>query len=478
MRLERQKLTTDVLVIGGGGAGLRAALAARQSGADVLLLSKMGSDAPNCTVRAWGGFTYAPPKQTGELFRQVVETGGHLSNQRLVEVFAAETPRRIAELSQVGVQLQVLDRADVRGCLGLTKIPGEGRTTGTGLTEPLRVAALAAGVRIRYETMACCLASADGGIAGAMATDLRDQSLLTVSAKSVVLATGGGACMYERTDNPDGTTGDGMALAYEAGAELVDMECVSFQFPASRLPELLAAGSAPREHLLALGTAHYFLGGVRIDECCRTNVPGLYAAGETTGGLFGAGRLGGSALADVIVFGAVAGEQGAAWAKTRERVPIPSAVVSRERERVARMLHGNGPYASGIAAELRALMWRGCGTMKTEASLRSVESGIAELAASAADPRAGSVAGLREAIECRNMLAVAALVCESSLLRAETRGCFWRLDFPEPDNAHWVRNIHLWREEGAGRIAVKPAVMTRLCSPNPPRIGAGCFGYT
>lgn len=478
MRLEPQELRTDVLVVGAGGAGLCAALAARQSGADVLLLSKMGSAAPSCTVRAWGGFTYAPPEQEEELFRQVVETGGYLNDQRLVEVFAAAAPRGIPKLSQYGVRLQVLDQADARGCLGLTKIPGEGRTTGAGLTEPLRTAALAAGVRFRYETMACCLASAEGRIAGVVAIDLREQRLLSVSAGAVVLATGGGACMYERTDNPDGTTGDGMALAYAAGAALVDMECVSFQFPASRLPELLAAGGSAGDDFLALGTAHYFLGGVRVDECCRASVPGLYAAGETAGGLFGAGRLGGTALADVVLFGAVAGEQSAAWARAHGLVAIPPAVVSDEDERVGRLLRGDGVSADGIASRLRALMWNGCGTMKTASSLRSTADGIRELALSAAELRAVSAAGLREVVECRNMLVVAALVCKSSTLREETRGCFWRLDFPEPDNTNWVRNIHLWQEDGADRVAVKPVAMTRLCSPTPPRVGAGCFGYT
>ena len=75
------------------------------------------------------------------------------------------------------------------------------------------------------------------------------------------------------------------------------------------------------------------------------------------------------------------------------------------------------------------------------------------------------------------MLTLARLIITASLRREESRGAFWRLDAPEPDNARWVRNIVLRREQGEDCLEVHTPVMARLKEPSQPRIGPGCFDY-
>ena len=472
-----EAICTDVLVLGAGGAGLRAALEAARSGAKVTVISKMGSDDPNCTVAAWGGLTYCPEEQRDELFRQVVETGGFLNNQRLVEAFVRDTPERLRELAELGVPLDVLDGADRTRRLGLVKIPGQGRTTGFALTRPLRAAAAALGVEFLDHLLLTSLVKRGGRVSGALAVHLKDGVLVGLSAKAVIVATGGGACLYGRTDNPAGTTADGIAAAYHVGADVIDMECVSFFFPEARLAELFAVREAPDEGLLGVGAAHYFLGGIRIDERTQTTVPGLFAAGEATGGLFGAARLGGTAMAEMIVFGAIAGREAAAYAAQRRR---PSAISARRLEDEGRALNilcsDHGPAPAEGAAELANLMWRHSGTMKTAPTLQWAARGLDDLASRLAFT-VTTLPELRQAVECRHMVTAARLIVAASLLRQETRGCFWRLDYPNPDNETGLANIVLRRTRSGITPERCPVVMTRLQTPTQPRLGAGCFSY-
>jgi len=447
---------------------------AGQQGVEVLVVSKMGPEDTNCTISAWGGFTYAPEEHEEALFRQVVETGGYLSNQRLVEVFARDTPRRMRELSDLGMDMEVLDDADTRDQLGILKLRGKGRTTGFGMTRPLRARAEGLGVKFMDHVMVSRLTTDGSRVTGAVGVHLTEGRLVTVAARSVIIATGGGACLYERTDNPAGTTADGIALAYGAGAWLVDMECISFQFPKKRVDEVFRVKDAPDEALLEKGAAHYFLGGIRIDERCRTTLDGLYAAGEVTGGLMGAARLGGAAMADIVVFGAIAGKEAAAWAKGNPTPQPDAAQADEERRRVNAMLSGQGQPVEAVSAMARRIMWRNCGTMKTRETLAKA---LTELSGLPEGIRTESIPGLREGIECLNMLTVGGLIASASRLREETRGCFWRLDFARPDNAVWLKNICQWQSDGQAECETRPVVMTRLTSPTQPRVGAGCFGY-
>ncbi len=339
----------DVLIVGAGAAGVMAALEAAREGAEVCVISKMPPRASNCTTRAFGDLTYSTDDTAEELFSQVVETGGFLNNQELVEVFAQEVPRALETLAELGVEFDEPKQ-------GAPEMPGtvrwsyRGKDAGLGMTETVHAAAEDLGARFFYEQMATRVLTDSERAIGLTTINLKEQELVVWQAKSLVIATGGGARAYPRTDNPPGATGDGMLLAYEAGAELVDLECISFGFPQERLDDLLRLSEAPHEPFLKLGHAHYFLGGIKIGASGETTLPGLYAAGEVAGGVFGAARLGGSALADTVVFGARAG-RAAALASREAEMPSSNALLKRRaasRERPsARSSQGRQPQAGG-----------------------------------------------------------------------------------------------------------------------------------
>lgn len=315
----------------------------------------------------------------------------------------------------------------------------------------------------------------DGAVCGLAAVGLKAREPVIFHCPCVILATGGGAGGFERTDNPPGATGDGMAMAYEAGAELVDLELISFGYPKDRVGDVLERGIELRAELLGLGHAHYFLGGVRVDERCETRVRGLYAAGEVTGGLFGAGRLGGAALADCFVFGREAGHN-AAFAARSGRPPVPDRLLGAASDRIEQILRGDRKSAP-VHERMRRIAWQGLGPVKTRASIERV---IEELDALEEDLAFTGGAGreeMRLAVEARHMHTVLRLAAEASLQREETRGCYWRTDHPAPDDASGLRNIVIRRAQRGCEIISQPPMMTELTEPTVPRTGAGCFGY-
>lgn len=472
--MQEKHTRTDVLVIGGAGAGLRAAIAAAEKGCAVTLLCKGKAGGRSNTALMAGWITRANAAATDELFHELVYAGGFLNDQRLVEVFCSEVPKRIPDLTNYGVDLFSEDidtRPNKPGQYQVRVIPKE--TRGHGLVHPMRLAAESLGVQILDDVAALDLLTADGQVVGATALDQSTGDLLVVSAKATILATGGGAGAYARHDNAKGTTGDGFALAYRAGAELINMECISLNLPGAKLQELLESGQ-PDPSLLSVGGCHYFLGGVRVDVRGQSTLPGLYAAGEVTGGLFGAARLGGSAIADTIVFGAIAGESAAADADTWVE---PDASQISETKTWLQRCAANGKRSPGkLTRTIRETFWEHVGTMKTEGSLLAAEAKFAELRAEF--DYAQDTSALSAAVEVRNMLDLGLMIVDASLMRTETRGCYWRLDHPQPDNAHWLKNIVQHQQKGKISHHIEDVVMTKLTNPGEPPIGPGCFWYS
>lgn len=477
--MEKKYITTDVLVIGGAGAGLRAAVAAAERGVHVTLASKMPAGGMSNTAMTAGWFTRATEDSVDELFYQVVYTGGFLNNQHLVEVFASEMPLKMPQLQEYDVDLFSEDmdtRIDKPGHYQVRRIEGQRR--GYGLTQPLRATAEQLGAEILDNVMVTELLTSDGAVVGATAVDLDAGEFLVISAKSTILATGGGACAYARNDNAEGTTGDGFALAYRAGAELVDIELISFNIPRSRMEELLAMTNPPNEEFLATGTCHYFLGGVKIDEHAKSSLSGLYAAGEVTGGVFGAARLGGSAMSDTIVFGAIAGDNAAAHAQSISMPEPDREQVEMAEKWLRKMLNGGDQSPESLADDIRNTMWRYAGIMKTDGTLKTAIQQLDAIQPSIHTMRAQNMPELRTAVEARNMLDLGFMIAEACMLRQETRGCYWRIDYPNPDNDNWLKNIVVWRENDKIRTRIQDAVMTKLRTATDPPIGPGCFGYT
>jgi succinate dehydrogenase/fumarate reductase flavoprotein subunit len=478
--MKTKSLSTDVLVIGGAGAGLRAALEACKRGAEVVLASKTPAGGLSSTQLAAGWLTRSTADSEAELFRQVVEVGGHLNNQRLAEIFAREVATVIPGLREFGVELDpMLNKWDTPEMPRMFKVlPVPEQPPGVGLVQPLRRAAEQTGVKLLDHMVVTRLLTAGGTVTGALAVHLPTAEMFVITAKATVLATGGGAAAFARHNVAPGTTGDGYALAFRAGAELVDFECISFNFPPHRLREIFALKKVPHEAFLKLGWCHYFVGGVRIDEQCRSTVDGLFAAGEVAGGVFGAARLGGAALAEIYVFGARAGRFAAERARSVARPKADEAQVRQEIGRLERMMTGGGGLsAATFNRGVRESLWRYAGLMKTERSLLKAREALLESQATIGRIKARGPDGLRDALEAQHILDTGRLLVEPSLVRQETRGMFWRVDFTKPDNDRWLKNIIVHGTMDAIRTRTEPVVMTRMRAPGIPPVGQGCFNY-
>jgi succinate dehydrogenase/fumarate reductase flavoprotein subunit len=212
---------TDVLVIGGGGAGMRAALAAREKGAEVLLVSKAPLGKSTCTYLSAGGFTLAVEGMSKATHRDVtLQSGRGINDRELVEIFVAEAPERIRELERFGVT--------GKWGRGRFSIEGKMNAWGAPLTSALAGANRKQGVSERPWVVVFDLLIEEGKAVGALGFEFRKGIPIAFLSRATILANGGGGALYQRHDNPVRATGDGYALAFHAHCRLRDMEFVQF----------------------------------------------------------------------------------------------------------------------------------------------------------------------------------------------------------------------------------------------------------
>jgi succinate dehydrogenase / fumarate reductase flavoprotein subunit len=226
----------DILIVGAGGAGLRAAIAAAEAGVSVGLVCKSLLGKAH-TVMAEGGIAAAlgnvDPKDNWEVHFGDTMRGGQLINDyRMVEIFAREAPERVYELERWG---GLFDRtSDGRilqrpfGAHTYRRLCHVGDRTGLEMIRTLQDTAVHTGVDVHMEVTLTRLLRDGDRIAGAFGYRRESGRFVVFRAKAVVLATGGWGKVYKVTSNSWECTGDGCAMAYEAGAELMDMEMVQF----------------------------------------------------------------------------------------------------------------------------------------------------------------------------------------------------------------------------------------------------------
>ncbi len=233
----------DVLVIGSGGAGLRAAIEVNRLRKKAIVVSKAPAGMNNCTVVAGGGFRAALEGMTPEEHaRDTMEVGKGLNDRRLVEVFTREGPERILEMRDYGVEVRVHKNGAAVG-----SIPN---LMGLGMTKPMVEYAQSKGVEFLDNIVTTRLLKRSEVVVGAVGYDVKNEMPVVFSARAVVLASGGAGALYKRTDCPVRTTGDGYSLGLHAGVSLRDMEFVQF-FPLA----LAEPGQPP-----------YLLGGPLTEE--------------------------------------------------------------------------------------------------------------------------------------------------------------------------------------------------------------------
>jgi len=433
----------DVVVVGCGVAGLYAALVAARGGARVLILAKGGPKASS-SYRAQGGIAAAlAPDDSPRLHAiDTTRAGRGLCRPSAVDVLVGEAPARIG--FDDGYSLE-------GGHSRRRVLSVDGAGTGARVAAALGAQVLDhEGIDVSRDERVVELWCVLGRCVGVV-TDRR-----SVPAPATLLATGGAAALWERTTNPPGATGDGIALAFRAGAAVADLELVQFHPTALAGTGLLLTEAlrgdgallmdseghrftdelAPRDEVAraigARGTAlldlrpvdrgrfaglmasiegagydpgsgpvpveaaaHYTMGGVVTDLHARTEIPGLYAMGEVAcTGVHGANRLASNSLLECLVFA-----HRGATAATNE--PALSGAPGPSPDSIA-----GSADAAQVTPDVRRAVWREAGLVRDAAGLRALR---------------------------RSPVPLVRLIAEAALARAESRGAHFRADFPSED---------------------------------------------
>ncbi len=525
--MEYSRIETDVLVIGGGLAGLCAALRARELGAGVIVAAKGKAGRSGNSIMARNSVAAVLEQDAAAINAHIGDTmdGGAYHNDReLAAILARDAREAILWLAKRGVPFQ-RDGAsmEVQGSPGhsrerILKVDwsalGQSRTIGMAMTLPLLEQAALSGVRMMDNLLITGLAVDRGRVIGVYGFHRARPWITIIGCRAVVLASGGAGRLYPVSTNTGDVTGDGYALAHLAGAKLRDLEFIQFHplmtLDAPRLvlsttpftegavlrnrdgedfmPRYSPQGCLATRDVMALailaeieagrGTgrggvfmdfggvpsavikqrypdflnylkenmrmevapaAHFTMGGVAIDGECRSTVPGLFACGEAAGGVHGANRLAGNALTEAAVFGLRAGASAAGELKTAVVSGpggLDEALVNGIlKEALAGFCPSDGggndggtAKIEGIVRELRALMGRHVGMVRSRAGLRQAREQLTELNQRLDAVTIGDYRDLSLYHQARLMLITAGLITEAALARKESLGAHYIVD--------------------------------------------------
>jgi fumarate reductase (CoM/CoB) subunit A len=234
---------TDVLVIGTGGAGLRAAIEAEAKGIRVLMVSKAPAGHNNCTIVAGSGYLAAVGGMSiEEHFELTMRAGKGLNDPKLVKVLSEEGGKRVLELERFGCTINIR--------YGGINVGRKNTKLGQGITIPMVKYVKAKGVKIIENTIITRIITERKRVIGAVGYNASTKKPVIFGCKALVLASGGAGALYKRTDCPIKTTGDGYSLAFHIGARLRDMEFIQF-YPLAlaepKQPTLLLNGPITEE---------------------------------------------------------------------------------------------------------------------------------------------------------------------------------------------------------------------------------------
>ena len=209
--------------------------------------------------------------------------------------------------------------------------------------------------------------------------------------------------------------------------------------------------SRARERVEVAPTAHFNMGGIRINRDGFTNLEGLFAAGEDASGVHGANRLGGNGVAESTVYGARVGDAAAKWVKSAKMGELRREQIADAEAAAEQFLNcadGESPWT--LRDELGKIMWERVGIVRSGEKLKQALEEIRSLTNRAEKMKAagGPAFNLtwQQAMDMRNMLVASELIARSALLREESRGAHYREDFTETDNAKWLKNIYMARD--------------------------------
>ena len=572
----------DVLIIGGGSAGLRAAIEAHDTGSQVLIVSKNRRGDPH-TVLARGGINAAlgtmDPQDNWMIHTaDTLREGLFIGDYDKAEVLCKSAPDAVTELVNWGARFhrEPDGRLTQRffGAHTYRRTCFFGDWTGKEIIRVLmkqvrlRKIKFVDNVYITKLLKSTNIEKTQGAkekgkekekekeeILGAMGIDLKRKDIIIFKAKCVILATGGYTRVYPVSSSRIFENyGDGIALAYEAGVDLVDMEMVQFHptgmvwpkkalgtlateairgeggillnskgerfmknyYPQrmelgprdvvarsiyneivsgrgtkhggvwldvthlpkakilERLPTMydqfkrIAGVDISKEKMEVAPTAHYSMGGVKVDSKCQTNVKGLFAIGEVAGQVHGANRLGGNSLLGTVVFGKIAGREAATKVAREKKRTIngksSSSIIGityNNDKRLAPTLFAvKQPLR--ICSQIQQVMHENAGIIREASKLRKGIKKISELEKTFYSKNNvlrshKNYENVVSTWEVRSALVVCEAVLRSASMRQESRGAHYRSDFPDRYGRKWKVNIYC-RKSGREMVLFKRPV--------------------
>jgi fumarate reductase (CoM/CoB) subunit A len=207
-------------------------------------------------------------------------------------------------------------------------------------------------------------------------------------------------------------------------------------------------------------SAHYMSGGVKIDSHGHSSLRNLYAVGEVSGGVMGANRLGSTSLTEIFVRGMEVGKEAARFSINSQHKGIKKPAISKEIEKVSGLLGKTGKKRPiKWKKELQRLMIENVGIVRDEKRLSFALSEIDRLETEM--QKDVSVSKIRrynteflDAIELRNMVTCARMIATCAQIRKESRGAHLRLDYQNQNDANWLKNITIWKEDTRLRVSM------------------------
>tara|TARA_B100000674_G_scaffold405699_1_gene352531 strand:+ start:3506 stop:5260 length:1755 start_codon:yes stop_codon:yes gene_type:complete len=535
----------NVLIIGSGGAGLRAAIQAHEEGSEVLIIGKRIRNDAHTTL-ASGGINAVlgsrdPQDNWIQHFVDTYQEGYNIADPKTVEILVKDAPNRIKELDEWGMPFAKTEdgKLDQRyfGAHTYRRTCYAGDYTGRAILNTLlkKVEELKIPI-IDLMYVSQLLVDNQGNdkyCFGALAFDIVSGERTVFLADSVVLAAGGHTRIWRRSSSRrDENTGDAIRLALRAGCRLADMEMVQFHPTGMVHPESLA-GTLVTEAVRGEGgylinskgerymknydpkrlelstrdrvalanyneiiegrgtenngiyldishidkdiileklprmyrqfmesqmldiskspmevapTAHYTMGGVVVDsETHSTNVKGLYAAGECTSGVHGANRLGGNSLAEILVFGKIAGFEASKFSENLNFQRRNKDIIKTANKELDNLTSNGDELARPLQRAVRDIMWEYCGVIRSEEGLKRGLEELKKIKKASKDvdvrPSAEGFIDLALAIDLLGSIdsAVSTILC--ALERKESRGAHQRKDFKDLDKKQAVNYI-------------------------------------
>jgi L-aspartate oxidase len=547
LNLAKPAKPARVLILGTGIAGLSAALKFADSAAhpEVTLVCK--SEASDGATRwAQGGIASVWSKQDSfEQHKQdTLVAGAGLCNEAIVELTVREGPARVQELIDLGVEFtraegvrhEGADPAEIfdlhrEGGHGQRRILHADDLTGLAIEKALLEKVRAhPRIRVLEHHIAVDLITEgkvfkrwrkSGPCLGAYVLEIATEKVHTIAADVTVLATGGAGKVYLYTSNPDIATGDGIAMAYRAGAKIANLEFMQFHptclyhpgaqtflvtealrgegavlktrtgeefmsryhAQASLAPrDVVARGidaemkrtgdkhvlldcthmseeefakkfphinetchrlgiDSPRQPLPVVPAQHYTCGGVLVNEHGQTTIENLYAVGEVAcTGLHGANRLASNSLLEAVVFAHRTVEHAEAKLASCRQTPsstdasLPAGLPEWDSHHAVEIEEQIDIAANWL--EIRHIMWNFVGIVRSNRRLERAKRRLDILQAEVNNYYWGFLL-TKDLIELRNLLLVADLIVQSAMLRKESRGLHYTVDYPARDDQHF-----------------------------------------